>query len=77
MAISHTHIVAASDSVFYVWHYRTTSRLATSKLTHVTSRRGEGGVEQLVHIDKHPIGNVTPSLDFSLAKKVGCDCVTV
>ena len=46
ISISHTHIVAASKTAFYVWHYRTTSRLAAPELTHITSRKGREGQDR-------------------------------
>ena len=76
MAISHTHIIASSECAVYVWHYRTTSRLATSKLTHVTSRRGEAGEDVVIHVEKHPLVKNPPKLDFNLAKDVSV-CMSI
>ena len=45
VALSHTHVVAASKSCLFIWHYRTASRLAVSELTHL-SRRGWEGQER-------------------------------
>ncbi len=76
VAISHTHIIASSECAVYVWHYRTTSRLATSKLTHVTSRRGEAGEDVVIHVEKHPLVKNPPKLDFNLAKDVSV-CMSI
>ena len=40
--------MAASKVALYVWHYRTTSRLAAPELTHVASRKGREGQDRLV-----------------------------
>ena len=45
VAISHTHVIVASSSAVYIWHYRTASRLAVAELTHL-SRKGWDGQER-------------------------------
>jgi len=67
VSISHTHIVAASKLAFYVWHYRTTSRLAAPELTHVASRKGREGQDRLIHVDDHPSGTAEATVDFRRA----------
>ena len=59
ISISHTHIVAASKTAFYVWHYRTTSRLAAPELTHVTSRKGRDGQDRWAVNDTYTRGCFT------------------
>ena len=70
VSISHTHIVAASKTAFYVWYYRTPSRLAAPELTHVTSRKGREGQDRLIHADDHPTGASPPTVDFKKANIV-------
>ena len=47
VCVSHTHVVAASHSALYIWHYRTASRLAVTELTHL-SRKGWDGQERYI-----------------------------
>ena len=42
VSLSHTHVVAASHSAVFVWHYRTASRLAMTELTNLSKRSWEG-----------------------------------
>ena len=67
MYISHTHIVAASKTSFFVWYYRTTSRLAAPELTQVSSRKGREGHDRLIHADDHPSDASPPTVDFKKA----------
>jgi WD repeat-containing protein 35 len=68
VAISHTHVVAASSSAIFVWHYRTASRLAVSELTHL-SRKGWEGQERLIHVDELPAEVLDGAIDFSIAAR--------
>ena len=67
VSISHTHIVAASKTAFFVWYYRTPSRLAAPELTQVSSRKGREGHDRLIHADDHPSEASAPTVDFKKA----------
>ncbi len=67
--MSHSHIVASSETAFFVWHYRTTSRL-TSELTHISTKKGREAQDRLIHIDDSPSDTSDVSVDFSKAMTV-------
>jgi WD repeat-containing protein 35 len=65
--ISHTHIIAASKTAFFVWYYRTPSRLAAPELTQISSRKGREGHDRLIHVDDHPSEASPHSVEFKKA----------
>lgn len=67
VCMSQTHIVACSSEGVFVWHYRTTSRLAT-ELTHVSTKKGRDMQDRLFHVDLG--GGVSQTVDFSRVTKV-------
>ena len=71
--ISHTHIAVATRNVIYTWHYRTTSRLATSEVAYTILRKGREGKEMLLHIDEIPVDGGDHTIDNSkiAIEKVG------
>jgi len=71
--ISHTHIAVATRNVIYTWHYRTTTRLATSEVAYTILRKGREGKEMLLHIDEIPIDGGDHTIDNSkiAIEKVG------
>ena len=63
----------ATRNVIYTWHYRTTSRLATSEVAYTILRKGREGKEMLLHIDEIPVDGGDHTIDNSkiAIEKVG------
>jgi WD repeat-containing protein 35 len=74
VCVSHTHVVAASHSALYIWHYRTASRLAVTELTHL-SRKGWDGQERIIHVDEEPTESDKTVVDYSKAAKPTSDAI--
>ena len=69
VAMSHTHIVAASSSALFVWHYRPVSSISRrpSELTFLTGSTGMDVQDYLLHVDSpRPLSG----LDFKRAAVV-------
>lgn len=69
--ISHTHIAVATKNVIYTWHYRTSSRLASSEVAYTILRKGREGKEILLHVDETPLEEPDYSIDHQKNEKVG------
>ena len=69
--ISHTHIAVATKNVIYTWHYRTSSRLASSEVAYTILRKGREGKEFLLHVDEMPLEAAEQTVDCQKNEKVG------
>lgn len=72
--ISHTHVAVATKNVIYTWHYRTSSRLASSEVAYTILRKGREGKEILLHVDEMPLeeaDHTNPTIDHQKNEKVG------
>ena len=69
--ISHTHIAVATKNVIYTWHYRTSSRLASSEVAYTILRKGREGKEVLLHVDETPLEEADHNIDRQKYEKVG------
>lgn len=68
VSISQTHVIASTDNVVYVWHYRTSSRLAAPEFNAIVSHALETH-DRLIHVDDHHSGHTDNKVDFSRADK--------
>ena len=69
--ISHTHIAVATKNVIYTWHYRTSSRLASSEVAYTILRKGREGKEILLHVDEMPLEAAEHTIECQKNEKVG------
>lgn len=68
--ISHTHVAVATNNVIYTWHYRTSSRLASSEVAYTILRKGREGKEILLHVDETPLEGADLTIDWQKNEKV-------
>ncbi|KAM9319055.1 WD repeat-containing protein 35 isoform 1-T1 [Pholidichthys leucotaenia] len=66
VAMTRTHVIAASKEAFYLWQYRVAKKLTALEINQVTRTKKEGR-ERLYHIDSNPSPAATISPDFSKA----------
>uniref|UniRef100_A0A8C0LQI9 WD repeat-containing protein 35 n=1 Tax=Canis lupus dingo TaxID=286419 RepID=A0A8C0LQI9_CANLU len=70
VAMTKTHVIAASKEAFYTWQYRVAKKLTALEINQITRSRKEGR-ERIYHIDDTPSGSVDGVLDYSKAIQVG------
>lgn len=68
--MSYTHIVAASSSALFVWHYRSSSSRLPSELMHMAGRKGLEAHYRLIHVDAAPSGADEDAVHFKTAANV-------
>ena len=61
----------ATKNVIYTWHYRTSSRLASSEVAYTILRKGREGKEVLLHVDETPLEEADHNIDRQKYEKVG------
>lgn len=61
----------ATKNVIYTWHYRTSSRLASSEVAYTILRKGREGKETLLHVDETPLEGMDHTVDRQKNEKVG------
>uniref|UniRef100_A0A452QVN2 WD repeat-containing protein 35 n=1 Tax=Ursus americanus TaxID=9643 RepID=A0A452QVN2_URSAM len=70
VAMTKTHVIAASKEAFYTWQYRVAKKLTALEINQITRSRKEGR-ERIYHVDDTPSGSVDGVLDYSKAIQVG------
>ena len=60
----------ATKNVIYTWHYRTSSRLASSEVAYTILRKGREGKEMLLHVDEAPSEGTENTVDYHKNEKV-------
>ncbi|XP_066091676.1 WD repeat-containing protein 35 isoform X1 [Saccopteryx bilineata] len=63
VAMTKTHVIAASKEAFYIWQYRVAKKLMALEINQMTRSRKEGR-ERIYHVDYTP-GSVDGVLDYS------------
>ncbi|XP_032285942.1 WD repeat-containing protein 35 isoform X6 [Phoca vitulina] len=66
VAMTKTHVIAASKEAFYTWQYRVAKKLTALEINQITRSRKEGR-ERIYHVDDTPSGSVDGVLDYSKA----------
>ncbi|XP_036118510.1 WD repeat-containing protein 35 isoform X2 [Molossus molossus] len=66
VAMTKTHVIAASKEAFYIWQYRVAKKLTALEINQMTRSRKEGR-ERIYHVDDTPSGSVDGVLDYSKA----------
>ncbi|ELK27435.1 PREDICTED: WD repeat-containing protein 35 isoform X2 [Myotis davidii] len=66
VAMTKTHVIAASKEAFYIWQYRVSKKLTALEINQMTRSRKEGR-ERIYHIDDSPSGSVDGVLDYNKA----------
>ncbi|KAM5143257.1 WD repeat-containing protein 35 isoform 2-T2 [Callospermophilus lateralis] len=66
VAMTKTHVIAASKEAFYIWQYRVAKKLTALEINQITRSRKEGR-ERIYHVDDTPSGSVDGVLDYSKA----------
>ncbi|XP_021561959.1 WD repeat-containing protein 35 isoform X2 [Carlito syrichta] len=66
VAMTKTHVIAASKVAFYTWQYRVAKRLTALEINQLMRSRKEGR-ERIYHVDDIPSGSVNGVLDYSKA----------
>uniref|UniRef100_A0A8I5QZ86 WD repeat-containing protein 35 n=1 Tax=Papio anubis TaxID=9555 RepID=A0A8I5QZ86_PAPAN len=66
VAMTKTHVIAASKEAFYTWQYRVAKKLTALEINQITRSRKEGR-ERIYHVDDTPSGSMDGVLDYSKA----------
>ncbi|XP_055481799.1 WD repeat-containing protein 35 isoform X5 [Psammomys obesus] len=66
VAMTKTHVIAASKEAFYTWQYRVAKKLTALEINQITRSRKEGR-ERIYHVDDVPSGSVDGVFDYSKA----------
>ncbi|XP_060042583.1 WD repeat-containing protein 35 isoform X5 [Erinaceus europaeus] len=66
VAMTKTHVVAASKEAFYIWQYRVAKKLTALEINQIIRSRKEGR-ERLFHVDDAPSGSASGVLDYTKA----------
>uniref|UniRef100_F6XLP3 WD repeat domain 35 n=1 Tax=Monodelphis domestica TaxID=13616 RepID=F6XLP3_MONDO len=72
VAMTKTHVIAASKEAFYTWQYRVAKKLTALEINQVARSRKEGR-ERIYHVDDTPSGAVDGVLDYSKAAQATGD----
>ena len=70
MALTKTHVIAASKEAFYVWQFKTPKKLTAMEVNQALGKKKDTR-ERVYHIDDTPSGAGEGLLDFSKAFAVG------
>ncbi|KAM7334874.1 hypothetical protein ACRRTK_005351 [Alexandromys fortis] len=76
VAMTKTHVIAASKEAFYTWQYRVAKKLTALEINQITRSRKEGR-ERIYHVDDVPSGSVDGVFDYSKAIQVGALILSV
>ncbi|XP_036607241.1 WD repeat-containing protein 35 isoform X1 [Trichosurus vulpecula] len=68
VAMTKTHVIAASREAFYTWQYRVAKKLTALEINQVARSRKEGR-ERIYHVDDAPSGAIDGALDYSKASQ--------
>ncbi|XP_033095064.1 WD repeat-containing protein 35 isoform X7 [Trachypithecus francoisi] len=66
VAMTKTHVIAASKEAFYTWQYRVAKKLTALEINQITRSQKEGR-ERIYHVDDTPSGSMDGVLDYSKA----------
>ena len=66
VAVTRTHVIAASREAFYVWQFKTPKKLSAMEVNQAMGRKKDSR-ERVYHIDDTPSGAGESMLDFSKA----------
>ncbi|XP_078204572.1 WD repeat-containing protein 35 isoform X6 [Callithrix jacchus] len=66
VAMTKTHVIAASKEAFYTWQYHVAKKLTAVEINQITRSRKEGR-ERIYHVDDTPSGSMDGVLDYSKA----------
>ncbi|XP_006239947.1 WD repeat-containing protein 35 isoform X1 [Rattus norvegicus] len=66
VAMTKTHVIAASKEALYTWQYRVAKKLTALEINQITRSRKEGR-ERIYHVDDVPSGSVDGVFDYSKA----------
>ncbi|XP_012869217.1 PREDICTED: WD repeat-containing protein 35 [Dipodomys ordii] len=66
VAMTKTHVIAASKEAFYTWQYRVAKKLTALEINQITRSRKEGR-ERIYHVDDIPSGSLDGVLDYKKA----------
>ncbi|XP_038051533.1 WD repeat-containing protein 35-like isoform X3 [Patiria miniata] len=66
IAVTRTHVIAASKEAFYVWQFKTAKKLTAMEVNQAMGRKKDSR-ERVYHIDDTPSGAGESILDFSKA----------
>ncbi|XP_017748813.1 PREDICTED: WD repeat-containing protein 35 isoform X2 [Rhinopithecus bieti] len=66
VAMTKTHVIAASKEAFYTWQYCVAKKLTALEINQITRSRKEGR-ERIYHVDDTPSGSMDGVLDYSKA----------
>nr|XP_032817286.1 WD repeat-containing protein 35 isoform X1 [Petromyzon marinus] len=78
VAMTHSHVIAASKNAFYVWQYRVAKKITGLEINQVARSRRDGK-EKIFHVDDQPTGAVDGMPDISKATVATKDpicCIT-
>ncbi|XP_058282761.1 WD repeat-containing protein 35 isoform X1 [Hylobates moloch] len=64
VAMTKTHVIAASKEAFYTWQYRVAKKLTALEINQITRSQKEGR-ERIYHVDDTPSGSMDGVLDYS------------
>ncbi|KAG8445687.1 hypothetical protein GDO86_010460 [Hymenochirus boettgeri] len=64
VAMTKTHVIAASKEAFYVWQYRVAKKLTAMEINQVSRTRKEGR-ERIFHIDDNPLASSEGLKDYT------------
>lgn len=74
VALTKTHVIAASKEAFYVWQFKTPTKLTAMEVNQALGKK-QNTRERAYHIDDTPSGAGEGLLDFSKAFAVSFDRV--
>ncbi|XP_022083410.1 WD repeat-containing protein 35-like [Acanthaster planci] len=66
IAVTRTHVIAASKEAFYVWQFKTAKKLTAMEVNQAVGRKKDSR-ERVYHVDDTPSGAGDSVLDFSKA----------
>ncbi|XP_049640768.1 WD repeat-containing protein 35 isoform X1 [Suncus etruscus] len=66
VAMTKTHVIAASKEAFYIWQYRVAKKLTALEINQIMRSRKEGR-ERIYHVDDTPSGSGDGVLDYNKA----------